>query len=86
MEFDENITQQLYSKLQRVTRTEYPDLLDLPGVYIEAFGALDKKIDLEEENIQILNDKVRENTEVLEKLNIQFQNNNLPYQKQVTLT
>ena len=83
IDFDENIMQQLYSKLQRVTRSEYPDLSEFPRIYLEAFDALDRKIDLEEDNIAILNEKISENENVLNNLNIQFQNGNLPNQKQV---
>ena len=83
--FDEDLTNQLFEKMCSEMQTNSPTLEIFPKVYIDAFEFLDKKIDIEDEHIRVLNLNIDENEQLLDQLKYQFQMNILPEKKQVTL-
>ena len=83
--FDEDLTNQLYEKMRSEMKTSSPTLDVFPKVYIDAFDFLDRKIDIEDEHIRVLNINIDENEQLLEQLKYQYQMNILPEKKQVRL-
>lgn len=83
--FDEDLTNQLFDKMCAEMQSDSPSLEIFPKVYIDAFDFLDKKIDIEDEHIRVLNQNIDENEQQLEQLKYQFQMNILPEKKQVGL-
>ena len=81
--FDEDLTNQLFDKMQKEMKTNSPTLEVFPKVYIDAFDFLDRKIDIEDEHIRVLNINIDENEQILEQLKYQFQMNTLQEKKQV---
>ena len=81
--FDEDLTNQLFDKMQKEMKTKSPSLEVFPKVYIDAFDFLDRKIDIEDEHIRVLNINIDENEQILEQLKYQFQMNTLQEKKQV---
>lgn len=81
--FDEDLTKQLFDKMQSEMKTNSPTLEVFPKVYIDAFDFLDRKIDIEDEHIRVLNINIDENEQLLEQLKYQYQMNILPEKKQV---
>lgn len=81
--FDEDLTKQLFDKMCSEMQTESPTLEVFPKVYIDAFDFLDRKIDIEDEHIRVLNLNIDENEQLLEQLKLKFQMNELPEKKQV---
>jgi hypothetical protein len=82
--FDEDLTNQLFDKMKSEMKTSSPTLEVFPKVYIDAFDFLDRKIDIEDEHIRVLNINIDENEQLLEQLKYQYQMNILPEKKQVS--
>jgi glutaredoxin len=83
--FDGDLTKQLFEKMQNEMNTADPSLEIFPKVYIDAFDYLDRKIDIEDEHIRVLNINIDENEQLLEQLKYQHQMNILPEKKQVPI-
>ena len=81
--FDDDLTKQHFEKMQSEMNTATPTLQIFPKVYIDAFDYLDRKIDIEDEHIRVLNINIDENEQLLEQLKYQHQMNILPEKKQV---
>jgi hypothetical protein len=82
--FDEDLTNQLFDKMKREMKTSTPTLEVFSKVYIDAFDFLDRKIDIEDEHIRVLNINIDENDQLLEQYKYQYQMNILPEKKQVS--
>ena len=83
--FDEDLVNQLFDKMQSEMKSKSPTLEVFPKVYIDAFDFLDRKIDIEDEHIRVLNINIDENEQILEQLKYQFQMNTLQEKKQVNI-
>ena len=81
--FDINLVDQLFQKMQNESRKNQPTMRVFPTVYVEAFDSLDKKIDIQNEHILVLNQKIDNNEEQIQSLQYQLQMNNLPSKRQV---
>lgn len=69
-DFDSDLTDQLFTKMQAESETGRPNMELFPFIFIEAFEALDRKVDLQEEHIDTLNQKIERNSIGIE----QFEN------------
>lgn len=81
--FDSDLTQQLFEKMKESHNTPKPTMRAFSATYIEAIGSLDKKIDLQDQQIRGLEEKLVYLDQTIQSLKSLKRKNKLPFKKQV---
>lgn len=83
--FDSDLSNQLFEKMIKLEATETPSMRVFSEVYLQALSSLDKKIDIQEEHLSNLQEKLVSVGRTITDLRKINNDNQMPYKKQVGL-
>jgi hypothetical protein len=81
--FDSDLTQQLFDRMKEITNSAKPTMSVFSDIYIQAIASLDKKIDLQNQQVRGLEKKVEYIDQTMKSLKGLKRKNKLPFKKQV---